>query len=424
MNNREAYTPLTYWLSEEGDVVLRRTQEFLRTTNNDTLRATVLLRKATSCSPDMASDALEIALCRQKASVFGEWTRGGLFTRQSLEQATSPVIAKHHAERFRGCSHVLEICSGAGFDTAALAQAAERVTTIEADERLAEMARHNLSQQGITNVEVECGFAEEVCKRLDMNAFDGLWSDPSRRDMNGRRIQSPDEYAPSLRWLQSIEIQGVGGVKIAPGVNCEAHHLAGDWQREWVGFENECREQVLWRGLEKGVLRDGTATLCSSDGKFNQWKPPEKFSANLSANLSTAALWNGDETLLAGKFLLEPHGALIRTGHLATFFAEQEWMLFDEQIAYGIAVDKPSQSPWYRRFEIIEALPFHYGRLKERLLAYGWGNGTEIKKRGFPEMPEEVRKKLKLPSGGEAGVVVCTRKGNRHWAILARRSGD
>lgn len=416
MSNKKAYKSLAYWLSEEGSVILRQTQEFLQTTNNDTFRATMLLRKATSCLPDVASDALEIILSRQKAVAFGEWTRGGFFTRQSLEQATSPVIAKHHAERFRNCRHVLEICSGAGFDTAALAQAAERVTTIEADERLAEMARHNLAEQGITNVEVECGCAEDVCKRLDMSTFDGFWSDPSRRDAHGRRIQSPDEYAPSLQWLQSIPVRGVRGIKIAPGVNCEAHHLAGDWRREWVGFEDECREQVLWCGLEEGVLRDGTATLCNNDGMSEQWKLPEK--------PATAKLWNGDETLLAGKFLLEPHGVLIRTGHLATFFAERDWMLFDEQIAYGIAPCKPPQSAWYGRFEIIEALPFHYGRLKERLSAYGWGNGTEIKKRGFPEMPEEVRKKLKLPSGGKTGVVVCTRKGNRHWAILARRSGD
>lgn len=406
--------PLEYWLSEEGMSILCRTEELLLTTNNDTLRASMLLRKATNCLPETAAAALDIVLCRQKALSMGDWTQHGFFTRQSLEQSTAPAIAKHHAERFRGCRHVLEICSGVGFDTAALARVAARVTTIEANERLAAMARQNMAAQGLANVEVLCGLAENVCAELDLSTFGGLWADPSRRDEQGRRIHTPDDYAPSLRWLQCLKVRGVRGIKIAPAVNCEAHHLAGAWTREWIGFGDECREQVLWSGVEE--MNDGTATLLNTMGVVEQILPPQ--------NAAIPNLWNGDANVLTGRFLVEPHGALIRTGHLGTFFAERGWMLLDEHIAYSIATDKPPTSAWYEAFEIVEALPFQYARLKEHLTAHGWGNRTEIKKRGFPETPDEVRKKLKLPSGGAAGVVICTRKGNRHWAVLARRSGD
>jgi SAM-dependent methyltransferase len=406
--------PLEYWLSDEGVSILCRTEELLLTTKNDTLRASMFLRKETKCLPEIASSALDIVLCRQKALSMGDWTQNGFFTRQSLEQSTAPVVAKHHAERFRGCQHILEICTGVGFDTAALARTAARVTTIEANERLAAMALQNIAVQGLANVEVFCGLAENVCAALDLSVFDGLWADPSRRDEQGRRIHTPDDYAPSLRWLQSLNVRGVRGVKIAPAVNCESYHLTNSWAREWIGFGDECREQVLWSGVE-GLI-DGTATLLNSVGVVEQMLPPQ--------NAAIPSLWNGDADVLAGRFLVEPHGALIRTGYLGTFFAAQSWMLLDEQIAYGIAAEKPPQSAWYEAFEILEALPFQYARLKERLTAHGWGNGTEIKKRGFPETPDEVRRKLKLPSGGEAGVVICTRKGNRHWALLARRSGD
>jgi hypothetical protein len=414
--------PLEYWFSEEGVSILCRTEELLLTTQNDTLRASMLLRKATNCLPEIASSALDIVFCRQKALSMGDWTQRGFFTRQSLEQSTAPAVAKHHAERFRGCQHVLEICSGVGFDTAALARVAARVTTIEANERLVAMARQNMAAQGLANVEVLCGLAENVCAELGVSAFDGLWADPSRRDEQGRRIHTPDDYAPSLRWLQSLNVRGVRGIKIAPAVNCEPHHLVGTltgvsasaWAREWIGFGDECREQVLWSGVE-GIL-DGTATLLNSMGVVEQMFPPQ--------NPTIPNLWNGDADVLAGRFLVEPHGALIRTGHLGTFFTDHGWMLLDEHIAYAIAPEKPPQSSWYEAFEIVEALPFQNARLKERLTAHGWGNGTEIKKRGFPETPDDVRKKLKLPSGGAAGVVICTRKGNRHWAVLARRSGD
>jgi SAM-dependent methyltransferase len=406
--------PLEYWLSDEGVSVLCRTEELLLTTQNDTLRASMLLRKATNCLPEIASSAFDIILCRQKALSMGDWTQRGFFTRQSLEQSTAPTVAKHHAERFQGCGHVLEICSGVGFDTAALAHTAARVTTIEANEHLAAMARQNIAAQELANVEVLCGLAENVCAELDMSTFDGLWADPSRRDEQGRRIHTPDDYAPSLAWLQSLNVRGLRGIKIAPAVNCEPHHITGAWVREWVGFGHECREQVLWKGVEGMV--DGTATLLNTVGVVEQIFPPK--------NTTAPNLWNGDADVLTGRFLVEPHGALIRTGYLGAFFADHGWMLLDEQIAYGIAAEKPLKSSWYEAFEIVEALPFQYARLKERLTVYGWGNGTEIKKRGFPETPDEVRKKLRLPSGGEAGVVICTRKGNRHWAVLARRSGD
>ncbi len=403
--------PLEYWLSEEGQAILRETATYLNSTKNDTLRATTLLRKATHCRAEIASEALEISLCRQKARIFGEWTAEGFFTRQSLEQATTPTVANLHAEKFHARNHVLEICTGAGFDTAELAKNARHVTTIEANEHLAAMARHNLSLQGIANVEVLCGLAENICPSLDLTDFDGLWSDPSRRTASGQRIYTPEDYTPALRWLQDLKIHGLKGIKIAPAVNCEAHHLSDGWQREWIGYDTECREQVLWQGFHD--FCDGSATLLLSSGAKFLWEPP--------THAPSIKVWNGDKTLLAGTFLLEPHGALIRTGYLATYFAERDCMLLDEQIAYGIALQKPPQSPWYQAFEVLEALPFHYARLRERLQAYSWGNRLEIKKRGFPEMPEEIRKKLKLQASKEEGVLICTRKDQQHWALLAKR---
>jgi hypothetical protein len=405
--------PLQFWLQAEGSEILRRTQEYLQTTNSDTLRTTTLLRKATSCLPQIASAALEITLCRQKAAAFGAWTEHGFFTRQSLEQATSPIIARHHAKNFAGRKHILEICTGAGFDTAALAREAGRVTTIEADDHLAAMARQNFTAQNITNVEILCGMAEAVCEKLDLTMFDGLWADPSRRTDQGKRIATPDNYAPSLAWLQHLPISGIRGIKIAPAVNCEPHHLTGDWRREWIGFDDECREQVLWSGRETKQLHDGAVTLLRNAAAAEHWIPQR--------NTRNTQIWSGDGAVLAGQFLIEPHGALIRTGHLASFFAERHWMLFAEQIAYGVAPTKPSESTFYQAFEILEAMPFHYARLRELITSYHWGSGTEIKKRGFPETPEEIRKHLKLPSGGDSGVLICTRRGDQHWAILARR---
>ena len=311
---------------------------------------------------------------------------------------------------------MVEICTGAGFDTAALARcvgdSGGRVTTIEANAEVAAMARQNLAAQNIQNVEVLYGLAEDVMQTLDVRHFDGLWCDPSRRDDRGRRIANPNEYAPSLTWLQNVSqrlmASSVAGIKISPAANLE---YDTNWQREWIGYGNECREQTLWRGVQ---LVDGTVSL--PDVSL-QWSPPtERMNANV---------WDKPLQMLEGHFLIEPHGCLIRSGYLSGFFAERDIFLLDGHIAYGISVHEPPQSVWYQVFRIVEAFDFHRARLKERVIARGWGNSVEIKKRGFPETPDEIRKWLKLPASKNApqnaGTVIITRVGAGHLVLLAER---
>lgn len=180
-----------------------------------------------------------------------------------------------------------------------------------------------------------------------------------------------------------------------------------DWQREWIGYGGECREQTLWRGVQ---LADGTASLPE---QHIHWSPPEE--------RVNAYVWEQPFTKLEGQFLVEPHGCLIRSGYLSDFFAKHDVCLLDEHIAYGISTHKPPQSSWYQAFRIVEAFDFHRARLKERIIAHGWGNSVEIKKRGFPETPDEIRKWLKLPSSKNGGTVIITRVEAGHLVMLAER---
>jgi SAM-dependent methyltransferase len=435
-------TPLQYWLSDEGRSLLEAAHTAFSAAKYDTFRAGAALRKQfpneqfpNEQFPNEQlpfAEAMELVVNRHKALQnlhLGDWVREGFFTRQSLEQATAPAIARHHAQRFAGCKHVLEICTGAGFDTAALAHVAERVTTIEADERLAAMARQNLLQQGVNNVQVVCGLAETVLPTLKTSHWqdlDGLWADPSRRTNTGERIENPDEYKPSLRVVQqcaerishhcqAVHRQAVCGIKIAPALNCTAEQRTG-WQREWVGTAHECREQVLWRGV--GGMADGIADGMIALPELGfVWQPSREDHAH-------ARLWNSPYPALAGQMLVEPHPCLIRSGHLSAFFAALDVCLLDEHIAFGVADDCAAplaESPLYQRFRILEAFPFHRKTLRERLRQRSWGTRTEIKKRGFPETPEHIRSWLRLPSSPAFGVVVIARVGNGHLVMLAER---
>src|SRR6476646_7694136 len=72
----------------------------------------------------------------------------------------------HLLVRMSGARHVLEVGTLGGYSTIWLARAAERVTTLELDERHAAVARENLAAAGLTNVEVLVGPALETLPTL------------------------------------------------------------------------------------------------------------------------------------------------------------------------------------------------------------------------------------------------------------------
>ncbi|MBL0323554.1 MAG: hypothetical protein IPP80_14530 [Ignavibacteria bacterium] len=97
---------------------------------------------------------IDVALGTLRAERLGKRRDGWLFTDKMAEQCTHPRIAAHHAVPFTGREHVLEICTGAGLDAAALAAVSGRVTSFEADPIIADITAGNLHRTGITNVDV------------------------------------------------------------------------------------------------------------------------------------------------------------------------------------------------------------------------------------------------------------------------------
>lgn len=361
--------------------------------------------------------AIDIVCARQAAArsiedqlIDKNWLQKALLTRNLLEQATAPVLASHHAEAFKGCKRVLEIGTGAGFDTMAIAKKAKEVISIEIDPVAAAFAEHNFNIQGLSNIKVLTGDAANLIKELDLKSFDGLWWDPARRSIDGTRIFNPEAYRPPLSFILSLPFDGLCGIKISPGVNLGISF--DTWEREWIGYKKECREQILWQGAQLGGVKLSL------------------FSPNYSSILK-AADENGDLSVLADPgslidhYLIEPHAALIRSGALASWAKQNNFTLLDPKIAYLSKVTKPCPSPLYRSFYVTDSFSFSLKHLNQRLKDLGWSKETEIKKRAFPEDSDTIKKKLKFqPSDGESsdkGVIFFTKIGASRHIFMARR---
>jgi hypothetical protein len=185
-------------------------------------------------------------------------------------------------------------------------------------------------------------------------------------------------------------------VKISPAVDL-AEVAAYDCEVEFVEFEGELREAVLWFGCLKSCRRRATVL----PGPHTLAGEPEP------------------DIDLTGprRYLYEPSPAVMRAGMVRTLAARLGASMLDRKIAFLVS-DRLVASPFARAYELLEALPFQLKRLRERLRALDIGTLT-VKKRGSPIEPEDLIRRLGL-RGGVAGTVVLTQVKGRPYALIVR----
>ncbi len=339
---------------------------------------------------------IELATGTMRAERLGKRRHLWLFTNQMAEQSTHPDIAAYHAQAFSGCEHVLEICTGAALDTFALSRVAARVTTYEADALIHACSSGNLRRSGARNV--TC-INERWTGSASVSA-DGVWADPSRREQQQRK-RTAAEYEPPLSMIPTAPIVGI---KVGPGDIVDATGYAS----EYIGFGKECRERILW----KGNGRSGTAVAIIG-----------------SQNVVTYTGYVGTRVRevadIGGRFIIEPHNALIASGMLTQFFLEHNISNLDPRIGYGTTEHEPPASSWYTAYKIVHMEDgASERRMQERIYELGWGPDTVIKKRGWDKDPEVVRSRLTFVEGGHPGVIIIARVGDGHVTMWTERAAS
>jgi hypothetical protein len=106
---------------------------------------------------------------------------------------------------------------------------------------------------------------------------------------------------------------------------------------------------------------------------------------------------------------------VVRSHLVAEFAAAIGGRLADPEIAY-VHTDEPVDTPFGRRLEITDVLPFSLKRLRTLLRERGVGR-LEIRKRGSALEPDRFRRDLRL-SGTAAAGLVLTRVAGAPVAIL------
>ena len=344
---------------------------------------------------------MDLAVGTLRARFSGKGLDGWLYTRLMAEQNTHPEIARHHAEKFRGCRHVVEICTGSGHDAVALSRLAQAVTTYEADETIAAITGSNLRRAGLGKVDLNVlKWGPESILPSDA---DGVWADPSRRRPSKRRTHSVSEYQPGLETMPGKDFDGIVGIKIGPGDEL-SEATASQYDSEYIGFGRECRERVLWRNASTPRL---SVAIVDQNAA---WEPVPRKGQHFEHDSSKIIC------------VIEPHAAIIAAGAVEELFAEVGASAIDPHIAYGLVDEIPKPSALYERFSLLRMDEgISEKRIRKRLQHLEWGSGTEFKKRGWDKDPETLRPLLPDEGGKKSGVVMIARRDSGHVTIYAER---
>ena len=345
---------------------------------------------------DRAAVVVETVMLRRKAAAEFADASNWLFTDEALQQATAGPVAEHRARRLAGATVHDATCS-IGTEIAALRHSAEFVVGSDIDPVRLAMAGHNLAADG----EPVPLCRADALRPVTADAV--VVVDPARRSASRRRFD-PRAYLPPLDKLLEV----LGGrdyvVKCAPGVDFAVlRQLGFDGEVEVTSLAGSVREACLWSsGLtQAGVSR--RATLLDSAEEITDAQPDDCAVAP------------------AGRWIVDPDGAVVRAGLVRHYAVRHGLWQLDPDIAYLSGDTLPDG---VRGFEVLEQLAFNERQLR-RALSVRDAGAVEILVRGVDVDPDALRSRLRLRGSDHLSVVV-TRLGSgaasRATAFICRPS--
>ncbi len=328
-----------------------------------------------------AAVLVQTTLLRRKAvDKFGAEAAGWIFTDEALQQATTAAVAGHRARRLAGRVVHDATCS-IGTELVALAGTADDLLGSDIDEVRLAMARHNLG----TRIPL-C--RADALRPITRAADVVVLLDPARRS-GGRRRFDPHAYTPPLDALAEVYRGRTTVIKCAPGIDFDAvRRLGFDAEIEVTSSGGSVREACLWSAelAEPGVRR--RASVLDRGEEVTDADPDE---------CTTGA---------AGRWIVDPDGAVVRAGLVRQYATRHGLWQLDPEIAYLTGERLPAG---VRGFEVLDRLPLREKTLRQALSSHDCG-ALEILVRGVDVDPDALRRRLR-PAGSRPLSLVIARLG-------------
>jgi hypothetical protein len=320
---------------------------------------------------------VETTVLRRKASAKLSCADDWLFTGEALQQATAEPVSQHRASRLAGLRVHDATCS-IGTELAALRHSAARVVGSDIDPVRLAMARHNIAGVELCRADALHPVTRDTVVLLD----------PARRS-GGRRRFNPRDYTPALDAVLDVYRDRDIVVKCAPGIDFDA--LAG------MGFVGEVEVTSLAGSVREACLWSQGLTAAGVTRRATVLDAAEQITDAESDDCDVAP---------AGRWIVDPDGAIVRAGLVRHYAARHGLWQLDRDIAY-LSGDRLPDG--VRGFEVLDEIAYSDRRLRQALSARDVG-AVEILVRGVDVDPDALRSRMRL-RGTQAASVVVTRIG-------------
>lgn len=285
---------------------------------------TSIARVARETSEDAARWAFTQIELRGRAQAKFARADAMLFVREALEQATHERVAAYHASRFPVSAPVYDLTTGIGADLIALAARGPTVG-FEIDAERAACARFNLS-----SLAAEVREEDSLAWLSGASDVDYALADPARR-VAGRRTLDIAEFEPEPRLLAELfRNLRLGLIKLSPMLSDGALQALGS-AVEFVSFDDECREALVFAGREAPV---GVSAVHLESGD------------RLASETAPRAVE------MPGPFLFDTDPAAVRAHSLGALCRRHDLRPLGDSNGY-LAGDAEVTSPWLRAYRVL-----------------------------------------------------------------------
>ena len=294
----------------------------------------------------------------------------------AFEQSSSEACAAH--KPLSG-TLAIDLTCGLGVDTLYLSKRFDRLISVERNEELAAITRHNLQLMGVENVEVISGSCEEFLDGL--TSADLIYADPDRRSAEGKKMVCLDDCSPNISALLPMlkEKSKDIVVKLSPMFDItEALVAFGEGTSvEVISLGGEVKEVVAhWSRTPRTQTIRATAL---GNGSFEVAAERER--------ASSAVGFEPEKY----RYLIVPDASLRKASVVAEWCKAEG---FDNFGAYAFSATAPKEKTMGHIYNIVSAHPWQPKKLKPLV-----GGRIEVIRHSFPLSTAAICKALGAREG-------------------------
>ncbi|MBX9189697.1 SAM-dependent methyltransferase [Bacteroides sp. K03] len=372
------------------------TIEFIRAHSRDDVRL-LALQAPRYPDVDMPAAIVQIAGRQAAANKIPSWQsiEELWYPRHlSLEQCSSEITAQYKSTLADG-ETLADLTGGFGIDCAFMASRFRKVSYVERQEELCEIAKHNFPLLGLKHITV---YNEDGVVHLQkMEPVDCIFIDPARRNEHGGKTIAISDCEPDVAELEELLLSKGKQIiiKLSPMLDLTLALKSMKRTREVhiISVNNECKELLLIIGNEPSQLIPIHCINLTS-------KEKQTFTFTREEELEAECLYTKEP----GKYLYEPNASILKAGAFRSIASRYKVKKLHPN-SHLYTSDLWIENFPGRSFQITGQCSFNKKEIKETI---GELKKANITVRNFPATVAEIRKRTKLSDGGEVYLFATT----------------